>query len=74
MSVLVNRQPKSTAKPVAGFCKWVVPISEASSTGVLEINQTEYTVTVQYLDGQLTGYRLEKLDGPAYDIDATGPQ
>jgi hypothetical protein len=71
MSVLANRQPKSTAKPVAGFCKWVVPIGEASGVGVLDINGTVYTVSVLNLYGQLTGYRLEKLDGPTYDLDAT---
>jgi hypothetical protein len=35
MSVLANRLPKSTAKPVAGFCKWVVPIGAVSEVGVL---------------------------------------
>jgi hypothetical protein len=74
MSVLVNRQPKSIAKPVAGFCKWVVPIGPVSHTGVLEINRTVYTVTVLYLDGRTAGYQLEKLGGPVYDIDATAPE
>jgi hypothetical protein len=74
MSVLVNRQPKPETRPVSGNCKWVVPIGKVSHTGVLEINGTVYTVTVLNLYGQLTGYRLEKLDGPTYDIDATAEQ
>jgi hypothetical protein len=74
MSVLANRLPKSTAKPVSGNCRWVVPIGPVSHTGVLEINQTVYTVTVLYLDGRVSGYRLEKLDGPTYDIDATAQE
>jgi hypothetical protein len=52
----------------------VVPIGKVSHTGVLEINGTIYTITVLYLYGERTGYRLEKLDGAVYDIDATAPQ
>jgi hypothetical protein len=72
MSLLANRQ--RVAKPVSGNCRWVVPIGPVSHTGVLEINLAVYTVTVLYLYGERTGYRLEKLDGAVYDIDATGAQ
>jgi hypothetical protein len=74
MSVLVNRQPKPKTRPVSGNCRWVVPIGKVSHTGVLEINQTTYAVTVLYVYGNLTGYRLEKLGGAVYDIDAAGAQ
>jgi hypothetical protein len=67
-TLLVNRQ--RPAKPVSGNCRWVVPIGKVSHTGVLEINGAVYTVTILRLYGQLVGYRLEKLDGQTYDIDA----
>ena len=40
----------------------------------LAINDAEYFVTVHRdRDGRALGYRLERRDGTAYDIDATGP-
>jgi hypothetical protein len=69
MSVLANRQPQPKAKPVAGTCRWILPIGE-TGTGVLEINGTAYEVTVFKEEGGVAGYRLQKFNGPAYDIDA----
>jgi hypothetical protein len=37
-------------------------------TGVLEINATEYTVTVLRGTGGTVGYHLLKPDGTAYDV------
>jgi hypothetical protein len=69
MSVLINRPFSRKAKPVSGTCKWVLPIGE-TGTGVLAINGTDYTVTVLRNQDRVTGYRLQKLDGTVYDIDA----
>jgi hypothetical protein len=70
MSVLINRQFSRKAKLVSGTCKWVLPIGE-TGTGVLAINGTDYTVTVLRNQDRITGYRLQKLDGTVYDIDAS---
>ena len=70
MSVLVNRQPKPKTRRASGTCRWVLPIGEVG-TGVLAINGQSYTVTVHRDGGRVLGYRLEKLDGRAYDIDAS---
>jgi hypothetical protein len=68
MTMLRNRP----ARPVAGVCRWVFPLSQRD-TGVLRINDAEYFVTVHRNEaGQAQGYRLEKPDGTAYDIDTTG--
>jgi hypothetical protein len=71
MSLLANRQPQAKSRPVAGICRWVLPIGEVG-TGVLEINGTSYTVTVLRGPSGVVGYRLGKDDGKTYDIDATG--
>jgi hypothetical protein len=74
MSVLRNDLLESTAKPVRREWQWVVSIGKVSGVGVLDINGAVYTVTLLHLDGRVIAYRLEKLDGATYDIDATGPQ
>ena len=73
MSVLLNRPFSRKAKPVSGTCKWVLPFGE-TGTGVLNINQVCYTITILKNRDRTAGYRLEKLDGTVYDIDATGEQ
>jgi hypothetical protein len=73
MSLLLNRQPTRKAKPVSGTCKWVLPIGE-TGTGVLAINGTDYTVTSLQNQDRVTGYRLQKLSGTVYDIDASREQ
>jgi hypothetical protein len=67
-----NRALKPQARPAAGVCRWVFPLRRRTS-GVLEINAAEYFITVlQDAAGQTRGYRLEKPDGTAYDVDTTG--
>src|SRR5262245_42311987 len=71
MSVLHNRQGTSKLRPASGRCRWVLPIGEAD-TGVLNINGTNYTVTVLRGQSGVEGYRLVKADGTTtYDIGAT---
>src|SRR5438270_8254701 len=43
MSLLVNRQPKTSPRPVHGVAKWLSPMGFLG-TGVLAINGTPYTV------------------------------
>jgi hypothetical protein len=71
MTMLLNRPVQSQARPVAGTCRWVFPLNQRD-TGVLAINDAEYFVTAyRDRDGHAQGYRLEKPDGTAYDIDTT---
>ena len=56
-------------QPVSGVCRWLVqpiPVRDYF-VGVLRINETEYTATIQ--PGQ--GVRLTKPDGEQYHIDLT---
>ena len=73
MTRLLNRPTKPEARSVTGVCRWVWPLNYRD-TGVLAINEVEYFVTtLRNADGQVQGYRLEKRDGTAYDVDTTGP-
>jgi hypothetical protein len=71
MSLLLNRQPPRKAKPVSGTCRWVRPIG-AAGTGVLAITEVCYSITILKSRGRTVGYRLEKLDGTVYDVNAEG--
>jgi hypothetical protein len=70
MGLLLNRQTKAKIKPASGSCRWVVPIGEVG-TGVLEINDTAYTVTVLRSQTGIAGYRMVKADATVYDIGTT---
>jgi hypothetical protein len=72
MSFVHNDAGASKVRPVT--YQWVVPIGAVSGVGVLDINGAVYTVTLLHQDGRVIAYRLEKLDGATYDIDATAPQ
>jgi hypothetical protein len=75
MSVLLNRQPQSKAKPASGTCRWVLPLGETGA-GVLEIRNGRqaalYEVVAFREHGAIVGYRLQKVTGgreALYDID-----
>src|SRR5262249_25700384 len=70
MSLLFNRQPKAKTRRASGSCKWVLPI-DAVGTGALAINGQQYAVTVLRSTAGITGYRLHKPDGTAYDVCTT---
>jgi hypothetical protein len=75
MSVLLNRQPQSKAKPASGTCRWVLPLGETGA-GALEIHRGRYAALYEVVafreQGAVVGYRLQKVTGgreALYDVD-----
>src|SRR5262249_6024226 len=65
MSLLLNRRPKSTPRPVHGVAKWLSPMGFLG-IGILATNGTPYVV-LRLSSG--AGFRLEKTDRTTYDVN-----